>query len=77
MLNTDLLLGGGIIRREARTYAAPDSGPWPDIIGDNLQQRMNAAQLETQSPLAERVLTQNNTSYTWQAQAFNAYAQVT
>jgi YD repeat-containing protein len=66
-----------LVRSQVNAYADPGSGPWPDRIGDDLMIGVNHDQLEQLSPLDARVITQNSDTYTWQAEAFNAYAQAT
>ncbi|CAM5360630.1 RHS repeat-associated core domain-containing protein [Rhodanobacter lindaniclasticus] len=70
-------IGTPVLRAEVDQYAASDAGPWPSVYGDNLQSRMNAAVVGRQVPLNQRVIGQDGDSYTWQAEAFNAFAQVT
>ncbi|MBT2143982.1 MULTISPECIES: hypothetical protein [unclassified Rhodanobacter] len=70
-------VGTTLLRSEASQYAASNAGLWPSVYGYNLQSRMNLAVVERQAPLNQRVITQDGDSYTWQAESFNAYAQVT
>ncbi len=66
-----------ILRAEINTYANPVGGPWPASYVFDLQDRDNWLQTEEVSPLSQRVTTQSGDTYTWQAEAFNAYAQPT
>ena len=59
------------------TWAQPTGQPWPAWAGDNPQERINAPQTEQRSPLEERQIQENGNTWTWQALAFNSYAQVT
>ncbi|PWK93068.1 YD repeat-containing protein, partial [Fulvimonas soli] len=80
LLRTDTYrgaVGGTRVRSEVNGYADPTGGPWPAALGDNLQTYVNPAQTETLSPLSQRQIVQDGDTYTWQAEAFNAYAQVT
>ncbi|MHB1059116.1 MAG: hypothetical protein ACYC0F_14655 [Rhodanobacter sp.] len=71
-----------VLRSESNSYAVlPVTGtwpwPWPSRYGYNLQSRTNAAQVEGVSPQLQRTIAQGGDSYTWQAEAFDAYGQVT
>ena len=70
-------VGSTLVRSEANIYADPTSGPWPASFGDDLQRRDNSKQTEQLAPLQKRTITQDGNTYTWQAESFNAYAQVT
>ncbi|WP_049622456.1 hypothetical protein [Frateuria defendens] len=80
LLSTDFYAGAAgsaLIRSEQSNYANPTGGPWPTSLGSSLQLYMNEALLRTLSPQSQRVLQQDGDTYTWQAEAFNEYAQVT
>ncbi|WP_233842208.1 hypothetical protein [Dyella sp. 2HG41-7] len=80
LLRTDRYSGsssGTLIRSEVNTYANPTGGPWPSNYGNDLQDRDNNARTTEISPLSQRTITQDSQNYTWQATAFNAYAQPT
>jgi len=70
-------VGTSLLRSEVDEYAASNAGSWPSVYGDNLQSRMNWAVVGRQMPLNKRTITQDSDSYTWQAEAFNEFAQVT
>ncbi|MGB8717466.1 MAG: RHS repeat domain-containing protein, partial [Rhodanobacteraceae bacterium] len=65
------------VRRTLYTWASPTGQPWPTWVGDNLQERINAAQTEQRSPMEKRRILENGNTWTWQALTFNSYAQVT
>ena len=70
--------GGTLVRSVVNTYANPTGGPWPTAYGtDLLEDRDNYFQTEELSPQSQRTTTQDGQNYTWQAMAFNAYAQPT
>lgn len=69
--------GTTLKRSETNGYAAPTSGPFPSVYGDNFQNRINQAQVVTVSPQNLRTITQDGDTYTWQAIAFDSYAQPT
>ena len=70
--------GGTLLRSVVNTYANPTGGPWPTAYGtDLLEDRDNYFQTEELSPQSQRTTTQDGQNYTWQAMAFNAYAQPT
>lgn len=80
LLRTDYYagaVGSTVLRSELNTYAAPNAGPWPSVYGSTQQMYLNAAQTEQRSPLKQRVINQDGDSYTWLAEIFNGYAQVT
>ncbi|MDE2154877.1 MAG: hypothetical protein KGJ32_03135 [Xanthomonadaceae bacterium] len=80
LLRTDYYTGGNtstILRSETNAYAAPTTGAWPATYVASLQDRTNQAQTTELSPLNQRTTIQEGDTYTWQAQAFNAFAQVT
>jgi YD repeat-containing protein len=68
---------GTLLRSEINTYAGPTGGPWPATYGFDLLYRDNQAQATELSPLSQRTITEEGDTYTWLAEAFNAYAQVT
>ena len=69
--------GSSLARVETSGYAASTSGPWPTSYGLSLLSRSNTAVLTTLSPESQRVTTQDGDTYTWQAESFNPYGQVT
>ncbi len=81
LLRTDYYAGAvgvsTLLRSEVSDYAAPTTAPLPQNVGYNLQSNVNSQQTNKYSPLSKRVITQDGTTYTWQATAFNTYAQVT
>ncbi|HEV2679260.1 MAG TPA: hypothetical protein VGV14_02055, partial [Rhodanobacter sp.] len=80
VLRTDFYAAGNtaaILRSETNTYANPTGGPWPGSYGSGLQSRVNRPQSEALSPLSQRTITQDGDTYTWLAEGFNAYAQLT
>ncbi|MBD8874360.1 hypothetical protein [Rhodanobacter sp. DHB23] len=81
LLNTNYYSGsaasGTLMRSVTNTYANASGGPWPSVYGIDLLYRDNYYQSEQLSPLSERTTTQDGQTYTWQATAFDAYAQPT
>jgi len=69
--------GGTLVRSVVNTYANASGGPWPSVYGIDLVYRGNYFQSEQLAPLSQRTTTQDGQNYTWQAMAFNAYAQPT
>ena len=69
--------GGAVVRSVVNTYANQWNGPWPSVYGGDMVTRDNYFQTEQLSPLSQRTTTQDGSIYTWQANAFNAYAQPT
>ncbi|WP_449421942.1 RHS repeat domain-containing protein [Rhodanobacter lindaniclasticus] len=70
-------VGSSLLRSETSHYATSTTGPWPSVYGTNLQSRMNLAIVQQVAPLDQRTITQDGNTFTWQAQAFNAFTQVT
>ena len=66
-----------LLRSEDSSYAPPTTSPLPAAAGDSFLSNVNVAQLTKYSPLNQRVITQDSDTYTWQAEAFDSYAQVT
>ena len=66
-----------VLRSEINTYANAVGGPWPTSYGIDLQNRDNHAQTTEQSPLSLKQTLQDGDTYSWQAESFNAYTQVT
>ena len=67
-----------VVRSDVNQYAPPTAGPWPLTIGYNLQfTKQNSGQTEQLFPLNQRTIVQDGDTYTWQAQAFDNFAQVT
>jgi YD repeat-containing protein len=69
--------GSTLLRSVTNTYANPTGGPWPTSYGIDLQGRDNYLQTQEGAPLQQRTITQGGQNYTWQALAFDAYAQPT
>ncbi|GLQ99128.1 RHS repeat domain-containing protein [Dyella mobilis] len=69
--------GSTLMRSVVNTYANASTGAWPSVYGADLSYRNNYFQTEQLSPLSQRTTTQDGQNYTWQAMAFNAYAQPT
>ena len=76
-------VGTTLLRSENNDYAAIPPAteawpwPWPERYGNVLQSRMNRAQVEVLAPQTLRRITQDGDTYTWQAESFNEFAQVT
>jgi len=86
LLSTDFysgVVGTALLRSEDNDYTVIPPvtetwpWPWPERYGSVLQSRMNRAQVELSAPQTERTISQDGDNYTWQAESFNAYAQVT
>ncbi|WNL47040.1 chitinase N-terminal domain-containing protein [Dyella sp. BiH032] len=70
--------GGGVgtdlQRSEISSYAT--AGPWPAVLGDNLQFGMNFDQSGTLTPVGERTLQQDQgDAYTWRVTGFDGFAR--
>jgi YD repeat-containing protein len=83
LLSTDFYsgaVGTTLLRSEKNYYAAitdPWPWPWPSRYGSVLQSRMNKKQVELSAPQTMRKISQDGDTFTWQAEAFDAYAHVT
>jgi YD repeat-containing protein len=80
LLNVDQYVGAPgttLLRSEFNSYQDPGSGPWPSTIGSSLRRRLNSQQIDRLSPLGKRVIKVNGDEYTWQATAFDIFAQPT
>ncbi|WP_447732648.1 hypothetical protein [Rhodanobacter soli] len=66
-----------LLRSEGNSYAPPATAPLPAVAGNSFLSNVNVAQLTKYSPLNQRVIIQDGDTYTWQAEAFDAYAQIT
>jgi len=66
-----------LLRSESSSYAPPTTASLPAAAGGNLLDILNADQVTKYSPLNQRVITQDGDTYTWQAEAFDVYAQIT
>jgi YD repeat-containing protein len=69
-----------VMRTESNTYVDPTQGtwPWPTYAGVNLQgDRVNGDQLTRHFPLSRKDVFQDGDDYVWQAEAFDAYTNVT
>jgi YD repeat-containing protein len=69
--------GSAVARSEAMTYSSPSAGPWPARYGSTQAQRVNKEQMERVMPMASKVISVSGDTYTWQANAFNAFVQPT
>jgi len=68
---------GTPIRSVTYSYASPTTSPLPAFAGNNFQEYVNQDQTTKYSPMNLRVIAQDGDSYTWQAEAFDVYANVT
>ena len=69
--------GGTLLRSETTGYALAAQGPWTTTYVYDLQGRTNRATTQQLTPANLRTITQDGTTYTWSATAFNAFAQPT
>ena len=67
-------VSGTPIRSVVYSYTPPTTAPLPTSAGLNYQPFMNFGQSSQYSPMNQRVLTQDGDTYTWLAEAFDAYA---
>ncbi|WNL46179.1 hypothetical protein RKE25_00675 [Dyella sp. BiH032] len=81
MLRTDMYVGNtssAIARSEITQYASESNGPWPSWFGTSWQgQRINEAITSQVAPLQQKDIQQDGDTYTWLAESFNEFAQVT
>lgn len=80
LLETDYYVGGAgsaLARSEVSSYASPTGNTWPAVIGNTQQLSVNNDQLGRYAPENQRVTTQDGDTYTWLAEAFDAFAQPT
>ncbi len=70
-------LGAPVVRAQSTLYASPSAGPYPAHVGTlfGSYNRINIAQLGTFSPQSQSITTQDGDTYTWQAEAFDVFAQ--
>ncbi|HTV84874.1 MAG TPA: hypothetical protein VME63_05690 [Dyella sp.] len=69
--------GGTLLRSDINTYANASGGPWPSVYGIDLLYRDNYYQTEQLSPLQMRQTQEEGDTYTWQAMAYDGYANPT
>jgi YD repeat-containing protein len=81
LLRTEFYAGAAgssaLLRSEDSGYAPPNTANLPASAGTVLAGGVNVSQLTKYAPLNQRVITQDGQRYTWQALAFDAYAQPT
>lgn len=81
LLRTEYYAGAAgsstLLRTEDSTYAAPTTANFPASAGGLLVTAVNKDQVTKYAPLEQKVITQAGDTYTWQAESFNAYIQVT
>lgn len=70
-------VSGNPARSVAYSYAPPTTSPLPASAGINFLNFVNEAQVAQYSPMNSRVIAQDGDVYTWQAEAFDVYANVT
>lgn len=68
---------GTPIRSVTYNYALPTTSPLPAFAGTNYQEYVNQDQTTKYSPMNSRVTAQDGDRYTWQAEAFDVYENVT
>lgn len=66
-----------LLRSQLNGYAPPTTAPLPAVAGHVGMLNVNRAQYELYSPLNRRAISQDGDSYTWQAETFNSFVQVT
>ena len=81
MLRTDMYVGNtgsALARSEIDYYGNESNGPWPSWFGTSWQgQRINEAITSQVAPLQRKDIQQDGDTYTWLAESFNDFAQVT
>lgn len=78
LLETDAFTGTAStnsIRTVRNGYASATGGPWPAHFGTSEQININAAQIEAVTPKNMQTITEEGDTYSWQALAYNSYAQ--
>lgn len=66
-----------LLRSQLNSYAPPTTAPLPAMAGYIGMLNVNRDQLQLYSPLNLRVINQDGDTYTWQAEGFNSFEQVT
>jgi YD repeat-containing protein len=71
-----------LIRSEATAYALPPSGvpwpyPWPQMLGRSAVLAVNSDQMGRLTPINQKTTQQDNDTYLWTADAFDAFANPT
>ena len=69
--------GSTIVQDIQTAYALSNNGPWPASLGRSVGGEDNTALVTSLTPSNQRAITQNGDTYTWQAVAFDQYAQAT
>ncbi|SEM54414.1 YD repeat-containing protein [Luteibacter sp. UNCMF331Sha3.1] len=66
---------GAAVRTEALSYADAGQGPWPVKYGGGFNVMANLERQEQEAPQSEKMVTQDDVNYVWQALEFDAYAR--
>lgn len=66
---------GEPLRKTVHIYKSPGEGPWPDPIGFSSQTRGNGELASRHAPLQQKVITQQGTTFTWSAAAFEQFGK--
>ena len=69
--------GGTALRTTSYRYRLPTAGPYPQPVGWNPDQRSDHFAGMNHTPLDQSVTTQQGTTFTWQASAFDVHARAT
>jgi RHS repeat-associated protein len=67
--------GSSAQRVTTNQYRSPSAGPYADPIGTSPQPRTTGDLAYRHTPQAARVITQQGSAFTWQANAFDTYAR--
>lgn len=66
---------GTVLRTTAFRYGSPTAGPYPDPVGYNPNLVMDNDQSTRHHPADQRVITQQGSSFVWQANTFDVHAR--
>lgn len=69
--------GASAVRTTIMNYQPPGAGPYPALAGYGGENISDGEALARLMPLSKKVITQQGEAFTWEATAFNRFAQVT
>jgi RHS repeat-associated protein len=77
LLEEVLASNGTVLRSTSHRYRSPSAGPYPDPVGYNPHQLIDNHESTRHHPTDQRLITQQGSSFTWQADAFDVRARPT
>ncbi|WP_164885180.1 RHS repeat domain-containing protein [Rubrivivax rivuli] len=77
LLEETVTATGAVMRSVATRYRSPAAGPYPDPVGYSVQLGMDNNEATRHAPADQRTVSQQGSTFIWQADAFDQQARAT